>query len=571
MTTASTAAGSFRQALLTLGGFSAAINILLLAQSIYSIQVYDRVLASRSVETLLYLTAVTGLALLVTAALEIVRAVIANRAAARFEVSLSQAALRTAIRKGSAAGSGSQPLRDIATLRALMSSKGLFALLDLPFGMLFVGLMYLVHPDLFWITLLGAALLALVAGLNQWALAHASRRQGEFAVAAQARADHMLRGADSVVAMGMAGHVVDDWGKVQAEHLTAADRAASLNAWFAGLSKLLRLSLQTAVLGYGALLVLQNEMTAGMMFASSLISGRALQPIDQLIGSWRQLAGGQQAWARVRAFLDMAEPERRHTSLPRPSGRVEVQDLYQPDFTSPNTRPPVLARVSFRLAPGQIVAVVGPSGAGKSTLARMLVGAAQPRGGLVRIDGHDIANWNPEALGRCIGYVAQEVELLPGTVAQNIARFDPAARDEDVIAAARAAHAEDLIRKLPMGYDTPVGPGELRLSGGERQRIALARALYGNPRLIVLDEPNANLDRTGEAALTRALAEARKSGAAILVITQREALLSCADKIMRIQNGTIVEFDDREALMARHGASATARPAPRVLQAAGRP
>ena len=557
---------AFWRAIIVLAVFSAAINILLLAQSVYSIQVFDRVLPSRSIDTLIYLSMIMAVALLATSLLDVARSLVANRAAQHFEVSLSDIALRAAVRKGPATACGMQTLRDIASLRAFISSRALIAILDLPFAFLFIAMMYLVHPQLFWLTLGGAAVLTLVAGLSQWALSGSARRQGELAHAASTRAEHIARNAESVLAMGMTGNVVDAWGRLHAGSLLAADGAGTLNAWFSGFSKFLRFTLQAAVLGYGAVLVLENQMSAGLMFAASIISGRALQPIDQMIGAWRQLAGAHQAWKRIRIFVPRADASRRFTSLPAPSGSIEVHELHYPAPVDPS-RPPILGRLSFRLGPGEIVAVLGPSGSGKSTMARLLVGALQPRSGQIRIDGHELPNWNPEELGRAIGYVAQDVELLPGTVAQNIARFEPTANDADIVKAARAAHAEDLVQRLPKGYDTEIGPGELPLSGGERQRIALARALYGNPRFLVLDEPNSNLDRQGEAALMRALCDARAGGAAIMVITQRETLLPCADKIMRLQGGAIVEFDGKDVILARHREE-PARPAPRAMKLA---
>lgn len=559
----------FRRAVIILAVFSAGINILLLAQPFYSIQVYDRILPSRSISTLIYISGIAALTLLAASALDVMRSLIAARAAQHFETKLSDMALRGTIARSA---TGLQPLRDIASLRALITSRALTAILDLPFALLFVGMMYVVHPDLFWITVAGATILTAIAGASQLALASSARRQSDLSSGANSRAEHITRNAESILAMGMTRNMLNMWGEVQAGSLLAADQAATINAWFGGLSRFLRYSLQSAVMGYGALLVLENQMSAGLMFAASLMSGKALQPIDQMIGSWRQLTGAQQAWSRVKTCTSKSETTRDHTELPTPFGVLEAQDLYQPDPVS-TARPPHLAKVSFRLEPGEIVAVVGPSGSGKSTLARMLVGAIKPRSGHVRIDGHDLQNWDPEQIGRAIGYVAQDVELLPGSVAQNIARFDPRARDETIVAAAQAAHAEDLIQRLPVGYDTLVGPGGHHLSGGERQRIALARALYGRPRILILDEPNSNLDRFGEAALMKALVDARINGATILVITQREALLACADKIMRLQNGTIVEFDDKATLLARHGEDTRQtvhRPVKVPLQAAGR-
>lgn len=411
--------------------------------------------------------------------------------------------------------------------------------------------MYLIHPTLFWLKVGGAVVLMGLALLNQAALARSNKEQGDLSLSAAARSEYLARNADSLVAMEMVTNVVDGWGEVRAKSLTAADDAAKINAWFAGGAKILRLGLQIAMLGIGAYLVLAGEMTAGMIFAASLISGRALQPIDQLIGAWRQLSGGWQSWKRVKAFMERADARPQYTKLPAPRGLLEVVDLLQPNPADP-AKPPILQRISFRVEPGVAVAVLGPSGSGKSTLARMIVGASKPRAGHIRMDGHDIANWDPEDLGKHIGYLAQDVELVPGTIAQNIARFDPAAADADIVAAARNAHAEDLVARLPKGFDTLIGPGGVQLSGGEKQRIALARALYGDVRLLVLDEPNSSLDKIGEVALLKALNDARERGITVFVITQREMVLAAVDKIMRMQAGTILEYDDRDVVLERH-------------------
>ncbi len=551
MTTIRKVERDFRRTLWVLAAFSLLTNLLLLAQPLYMLQVYDRVLPSQSTDTLLFLTLLVVFSLVVFGLLEVVRSVIANRAAARFDIGLSDLALRTIIRSGPANGGNAQPLRDIASLRGLLASKVVLGLLDLPFSVIFIAIMYLVHPALFWLTIGGAVLLVIVAVVNQMALARANKEQGDLTVAAAQRAEYLARTSDSLVAMGMVSNVVNGWGDIHARSLVAADIASSQNAWFAGLSRILRLGLQIAILGYGAMLVLQGEMTAGMIFAASLISGRALQPIDQIIGSWRHLASGIAAWKRTRAFMDKADRRDQYTKLPPPKGHLEVADLLQVNPLDP-AKPPILSRISFVLEPGKSVAVLGPSGSGKSTLARMIVGAAVPRAGHVRLDGHDIANWDPEDLGRHIGYLAQDVELVPGTVAQNISRFSLAPVDADIVAAAKSAHVEDLIQKLPRGYDTVIGAGGIQISGGEKQRIGLARALYGSPRILVLDEPNSSLDRAGELALMRALADARKNGVTVFVITQREMLLAGVDKIMRMQNGAILEYDARDVILQRH-------------------
>lgn len=541
----------FRAAVWKMAAFSLLTNVLLLVMPLYMLQVYDRVLPSRSYETLVFLSLIAVFSLVVLGLLEVVRSVIANRAAAKLDIGIADLAMRNVIRQGATSGGSAQPIRDIESLRGLLASKIVFGLLDLPYATIFIAIMYMIHPTLFWLTVGGAVVLLGLAWLNQIALARSQKEQGDLAMRAAARAEHLARNADSLVAMGMVTTVVDGWGEVRARSLTAADTAATVNAWFSGLSKMLRLGLQIAILGIGAHIVLAGGMTAGMIFAASLISGRALQPIDQLIGAWQPLSGAWQSWKRVSAFMEQADARPHYTALPAPRGLLDVVDLLQPNPTDP-AKQPILQRIGFQVEPGKAVAVLGPSGSGKSTLARLIVGAAKPRAGNIRLDGHDINNWDPEDLGKHIGYLAQEVELVPGTVAQNIARFDPAASDTDVVAAARNAHAEDLVARLPKGFDTLIGPGGVQLSGGEKQRIALARALYGDVRLLVLDEPNSSLDRIGEVALMKALNGARERGITTIVVTQREMVLASVDKIMRMQAGRIVEYDDRDIVLERH-------------------
>ncbi|MEC9342998.1 MAG: type I secretion system permease/ATPase, partial [Pseudomonadota bacterium] len=552
MTNIKLAEREFTRSMAIMGVFSFATNCLLLIMPIYMLQIYDRVLPSRSSETLLFLSLIAMAGLIVLGLLEVVRTILANRTAARLGMRLSDDALRTIIRTGSMTGGNIQPMRDISTLRGLLSSKVVFALLDLPFAGLFIGIMYWIHPNLFWLTLSGALLVALIALANQYFSSRASGQQTEQTMRATRRAEHLARNADSVTAMGMLDNTVELWGRDYAASLAQADRAAGINAWFSGLSRTVRFALQIAILGYGALLVLEGQMTAGLIFAASIISARGLQPIDQIIGSWRQLVSGWGSWVRVRTFLQRARSEEKRISLPAPQGRIEVSGLLQPNPVDP-ARAPILRDVSFKLEPGEMLAVVGPSGAGKSTLARLLVGAGRARAGQVRIDGNDISNWNSEELGRHIGYLAQDVELIPGTIAENISRFEEVRNDEAIVEAARRAHAEQLILRMTRGFDTFIGPGGQRLSGGEKQRVALARAFYGSPRLLVLDEPNASLDKQGEDALRQALQEARGQGVTVIVVTQRDTLLVIADHVLRMQDGTVGEFSTRDDFLARHG------------------
>lgn len=543
----------FRRSIASISIFSFASNSLLLIVPLYMLQVYDRVLPSHSTETLIYLTLIACFALVVLALVDVVRSVLAHRAAARLDIALSDLTVRTTVHLGSATGGSAQPVRDVAALRGLLSSKVVFGLLDLPFAPLFIGLTYLIHPSLFLITMLGVVVLFAIAVANQMASARAAKRQASKSLDSVQRAEYLARNADSVLAMGMLTNVVNRWGKDHAAALAAADGAARVNAWFSGISRALRLALQIAILGYGAHLVLAGEMTAGMIFASSLISGKGLQPIDQTIGAWPQLVGGWQGWQRIKKFLANARPIKPQTELPAPNGILEVSNIHFANPADP-ARPPILQRISFALKAGESLAILGPSGAGKSTLARILVGATLPKAGTVRIDGHDIANWPAEALGTHVGYLAQETELIPGTIAENISRFNPNASGESVVAAASLAHAHELIQRLPQGYDTPIGAAErgVRLSGGERQRIGLARAFYGSPRLLILDEPNANLDLSGEEALLQALGEARRSGITVVIITQRESVLSSVDHILRMANGAVLEMGSREEMLTKY-------------------
>jgi ATP-binding cassette subfamily C protein len=541
----------FKRLLWAMAFFSLFTNLLMLAIPLYMLQIYDRVLPSQSSATLTFLSIIAALALIVLGAMEVVRSILANRTAARLDADLADTVLQNVIRSGASSGGSSQPMRDLVAIRNIIASRQAFALLDLPFAVVFIAILYLIHPDLFWITIAGAVTLTLIALLNQYLSSKSSREQIERSVASSLQTEYLARNADSLVAMGMVNNVINYWGTGHAEEMVQSDRAGQINAFFTGLSRFLRLGLQIVILGYGALLVLDGEITPGMIFASSIVSGRALQPIDQVIASWRQLAAGMEGWRRLKLFLRDKTNRTDYSPLPTPDGNLAVTEVSQPNSVDPAAKP-ILNRISFELAAGKSVAVIGPSGSGKSTLARIIIGAVKPRIGSVRLDGHEISNWDPEALGRHIGYLAQDVDLLPGTIAQNIARFEPSPDSNKFIEAAKLAHAEDLIKAMPKGYDTPIGPGGVQISGGEKQRIGLARAFYGNPRLLVLDEPNSSLDKLGEIALNRALAAASQNGITVFIITQRESALARVDKIMRIQGGQISDYGDRDEIIAKY-------------------
>ncbi|MEI9416250.1 type I secretion system permease/ATPase [Mesorhizobium sp. Cs1321R2N1] len=521
-----------------MGLFSAAMNTLVLILPLYMLQVYDRVLPAANLDTLAYLTLLALSSLLLFGVLEVVRSVYASQLAARLDVSLGASSFLAAM-SGPRAGLGDvQALRDLATLRGFIASRTIFFLFDLPFGPIFVGLLYFVHPLLFLVTVIGAVLMVAIAVLNQIASSRPSKEAADNLSASMNSAQAFARNFETVRALGMVSNAIEFWGIRFSDSLHASDGLARINAFYGGVSRTTRSVLQIAILGVGAYLVLHNEMTAGMIFASSMISARALQPLDQIVGSWRQITDANLAWKRL--SVSQSGPDKQENpALPSPDGVLSADQIVYHLPGSADGAMPLIKRVTFEVPAGQTVAIVGPSQAGKSTLARLIVGAIQPRSGAIRLDGGDIRNWDPEELGRHIGYLPQDVELFPGTIAQNIARFEPDASDEKLVQAARKAQVHELIMGQRNGYSTVIGPAGVRLSGGERQRIGLARAFYGDPKILVLDEPNANLDSDGEAALERAIIQARSRKTTVLVITHRPSLASKCDRILMLLNGQV--------------------------------
>jgi len=531
----------FKGTLAIIAFFSFFANMLQLTIPLYMLQIYDRVLPSQSSDTLIFLSILAAFALIILGLTEMVRQILATRAAAKLDAVLANDVMERVIREGHKTNGNIQPLRSLQSVRGILSSKVLFGVIDFPFSLIFIGCLYLVHPSLFWLTIIGAVILVVVAMLNLKFTKDASDQQNKATAVANQQSEFFARNSDSILAMGMMKDVVASWGNWNANALVAADKAANRNSVFGGLSRTIRFGIQAAMLGYGAYLVQLGEMTAGMIFAASIISGRALQPIDIVINSWPQLNAGKDAWERVKSFVAESEHRENYTQIEAPKGNLSVENVIQPNPFD-RKKPPILNKISFNLAAGESVAVIGPSGSGKSTLARIIIGAFKPFAGDVRLDGHNIINWNPQDLGGHIGYLAQDVELLPGTIAQNISRFRPDAKDDDIRRAAEMAHVEDLIKKMPQGYDTPIGPGGISVSGGEKQRIGLARAFFGDPKILVLDEPNASLDRIGENALLKALLEAKKKGITVFLITQRDSVIKVVDNIMRMKEGQIVDY-----------------------------
>lgn len=538
-----------RGALLFAAFFSIGINLLMLVPPLYMMQVYDRVLNSRSESTLIALTIITLGAFLAMGLLEVVRSRILVRVSARLDNILTPLVFENVFSNHvrTVGGSRTQPLNDVATVRQFVAGPGLFGFFDLPFGPVFLGLLFLMHPLLGFLSLGGGVVLVLLAVATEWTsrkrLSEATRQN----VAASTFAETSLRNGDAMTAMGMLGAVKKRWlvrhEQVMLMQAGASDWAGTLS----NASKVVRISLQSLMLGAGAFLAIEGHISPGLMIAASIIGSKALAPIEALIGHWGGLVAAQLAWRRLGLLLESGTDESQRMSLPAPKGRLDVAGLVA---APPGAAAAVLKGISFALQPGEALGILGPSGSGKSTLARVITGVWPAAAGTVRIDGAELGQWSREALGPHIGYLPQDVDLFDGTIAENIARLgvvDP----EAVVAAAQRAGIHELILSFPQGYDTVIGESGNRLSGGQRQRVGLARALYGLPALCVFDEPNSNLDDAGEAQLVQALLHLRQMQRTAVIITHKPSILGHVDKIMVMQQGQVAFLGPRAEAFAR--------------------
>ena len=541
----------FRPFLLYAGLFSMFTNLLLLVPALYMLQVYDRVLSSRSNETLILLTASAAIALAVMMFLDVLRTRLLALGSLLLDRWLGPVVLRQVLEGGRnpEAVSGGQGLREVEMLRAFLTGPGILALFDAPWMVVFVVVIFLFHPLLGAIAAVGALLLLALTVINErymrkplQDLQQNSRSSGHFI-------ELGLRNAEVVNALGMAGNLTRRWERRNDRVLDLQHTASGRAGFMSSLTKFLRQILQVAILGAGAWLVIRQHVSGGVMIAATVLLGRALAPVELLIAGWKGLVDARGALRRLDALLAQRERETDPVKLPVPVGQLSLERVV---FKVKGAEKPVIKGVSFELAAGEALGIIGPTASGKSTLARLIVGVWKPQGGVLRLDGSDIGNWPRERLGPSIGYVPQDVELFSGSVAENIARLgevDSAA----VVQAAQRAHAHEMILRLPQGYDTQVGEGGAALAGGQRQRIALARALYGEPKLIVLDEPNSNLDGEGEDALAKTLLEVSAGGATLIVITHRPSLLiNCkADKLLVLKDGAVEMFGPLAEVMAR--------------------
>ena len=557
------ALSSCRRDFWTVGLFSGVVNILQLTVSIYMLQLFDRVYATRSAETLWLLTLIALGALLLLAILEACRGMVMARVAAWVEARVApEGFLRGIEAELRGRPYRMEALRDLGQLRGWLGSPGALAVYDVPWVPIYLAVIFLLHPWLGWMALAGAVLLFALTLATEWLTAPLLRDAGTRALASQRRAEATARNAEVIDSMGMQRPLLAAWqeGVLQAGEpaRAASDRAAILLA----LGRFARLALQIGILGLGAWLVLQQDLTPGASIAASIIMGRALAPVEQLIGGFKQLVGARSAYRRLSMFL--AQPRLRPDGkpLPEPSGRLSAERVVFAFQPAPGAGPPVpvVKGVSFALDPGESLAIVGPSAAGKTTLLRLITGTLAPTSGAVRLDGADVHLWQREDFGRHLGYLPQDVELFDGTVFRNVARMGDAIPDA-VYEAARLAGCHEMILRLPQGYETEIGDAGQHLSGGQRQMIGLARALFGAPKLLVLDEPNSNLDGETEARLVASLAEIKRRGTTVVVVSHRPALVQAVDKVLLLKDGAAEMFGPRAEVLRK------LMPAPRIAAA----
>ena len=528
---------------------SVSINALVLVLPFYSIQIFDRVVTSGSIETLVGLTAFAVSGLVFSALFEIVRGRLLSRFAVKFEHYVGPLVLRASIAEpNKGLENGAHNLVKVREIRNFLSSGTVATLLDAPFLPVFLIILFLIHPWFGVIATVGTLILmalALISG--RYARAEVAEASG-YAQRTQSLLDSITKHADLVRSMGWTQGAIREFVRVNDQALAPVVRGSERVAAIAAAGRCVRLTMQVAALGGGAWLVVQNQLLAGSIIAASLIISRTLQPAEGLLSAWRSLASVQDAWNRVRAAASSALLGKRRTLLPPPSGALA---LHRVSYRIPSAKRPILAGVDFRCQPGEIVVVIGPSGAGKSTLLRMIAALERPTSGMIQLDHASLDHWDPNQLGQFVGYHPQDVALLGGTVAEAIAGFDECASDEDIIAAAVLANAHEMILSLPLGYDTDIGCDGNKLSGGQRQRIGLARAFYGHRRLILLDEPNSNLDPEGEEALCAAVRQVQMRGATFVIVTHRPRLLTIADSILLLRDGVQVAFGSPAGVLPR--------------------
>lgn len=555
---------AIRRPFYIVGGFSFMINMLMLTPTFYMLQMYDRVLASRNELTLIMISIIAVGLFLLLASLEWVRSRILVRVGAQFDAALNSrvfnAAFETNLRTNGA--NAGQALTDLTNVRQFITGNGLFAFFDAPWFPIYLIVIFILHPVIGWFSVVGAVLSISLTLINEWATKGPLSQANQAAISSNNYATNNLRNAEVIEAMGMLDNLRSRWYRRYKDLLVlqsiASDRAGTISAF----SKFIRMTQQSLILGLGAYLVIKGQLSSGGMIAGSILMGRALAPVDLLLGTWKHLVAARGSFARLEKMLNQYPARRESMSLPAPHGNLAVESLYA---AAPGTNVQILKNVSFAVPQGEAIAIIGPSASGKSTLARLLVGVWPAVSGKVRLDGVDVFTWDKRELGPHIGYLPQDVELFEGTIAENIARFGEVDH-EKVIDAAQQTGVHDMILHFPQGYDTPIGVSGGFLSGGQRQRIALARAVYGHPSLIVLDEPNASLDDAGEAALVKAVEALKKAGCTVVLITHRTSIISSVEKILLLRDGQAAAFGPRDEVI--NALAQAARPNTHAVAAA---
>ncbi len=525
------------------------INLFMLTPSLYMLQIYDRVVSTGNKTTLLMLSLIMLVLFISMAGLEWVRSQILVRVSSRLETLLNDRLFEVAYKQSLYSGgqkASSQPLDDMNSLRQFLTGNGLFAFFDAPWMPIYLGLMFVFNVWYGWFAVLTAILMTIVAIINEKVTAKTLEEANKVAIAGRALVNKNLRNAEVIESMGMMNNIKQRWLSAATHVLILQGQASSRAGLVSALSKVIRLTSQSMILGLGAYLVIEKEITPGLMIAGSILLGRALSPIDMMIANWKGFINARGQYNRLNEILMKIPAVPSRMTLPPPLGSVQLEAAV---VTPPGAKSAVIKGLSFQIESGDIVGVIGASGAGKSTLARALLGIWPTASGKIRLDQADIYNWNREELGRYLGYLPQDIELFEGTISDNIARFGPIDA-EKVVAAAKMAGVHELILHLPDGYDTFIGANGGTLSGGQRQRVGLARALYGEPVLVVLDEPNSNLDEQGEKALANALLHLKTQGSTVVLITHRNNILSQVDKLLILNDGKLVAYGPREQVIA---------------------
>lgn len=533
----------------TVGLFSIFVNLLMLTGPLFMLQVYDRVLGSRSEATLVALFGLVALLYLLMAVLDHARGRILARVGAEFQTILDRRVFEAVLRRAVVPVERNRPasgLHDLEAVQRLLSSPVLFAVFDIPWVPLYIGMIFIFHPWLGYLALAGGGLIISLTFINQVLTRRPVMEANGLSAQANAFAEAVREEGEVVQGLGMRGAVLRRWRQFRDAALAAQISSSDKTGTFTTASKSFRLFLQSAMLALGAYLVLQREMTPGAMIAGSILLGRALAPVEQAIGQWPLVIRARQGWNNLAELLERTPPEPERTELPAPRAILEAQQI---TVVPPGEQAATLRMVSFRIEPGQAMGVIGPSGAGKSTLARAILGIWRPASGKMRLDGASLDNYDVDTLGRYIGYLPQDVALFSGSIAENIARLSDEPDPAKVVEAAKKAAAHDMILKMPDGYDTQITAGSGRLSGGQKQRIGLARAMYGDPVLLVLDEPNSNLDSVGSEALNHAIRQMKSEGKSVIIMAHRPAAIAECDLILYIEGGMRKAFGPRDEVL----------------------